>query len=376
MTGSNKKCISVHNLKTNMVLADDAIAKNGQILIPAGTVITENHLFRMNLYQILSAVVLKDSTTEAIEVATNPPVSEDDHVLTPALISINDHSPHRTEDYLRFSKAFTQVDQDIRNHFDAILLGQPIDSQSLLTSVETMMKSVRLKSDLFTYMSHIKGDNDHTYAHSVNVAILCNTLGRWLKMKENEIKDLTIAALIHDIGKTKISPEILNKIDRLTEEEYDAVRQHAQLGYNIIDYSDLSDRIKQAVLLHHERNDGSGYPFGYTGQQIPDFAKIIAIADIYDAMTSSRSYHTKFSPFKVIQLFEQESAGYLDTKYLFIFLENIAHYYLGEEVLLSDGSKGKIVFIHNESPSRPIIKSGDEMIDLMTTRNLSIEELL
>lgn len=371
MSESKTKRISVYNLKTGMVLADDAVTQNGQLLIPAATVITENHLFRMNLYQIISAVVLNDSATEAIELATSTPTN-DDELLIMSDLSMKEQRLNKTENYLRFSKAFSKVDHIIREHFDAIVMGKPIDQETLLATTETIMNSVRLKSDLFTYMSHIKADDHHTYVHSINVSILCNIFGHWIKMDKDEIQDLTLAALMHDIGKTKIRAELLNKIEKLTEDEFNEVRQHAQLGYDLLKNSALNDRIKQAVLLHHERNDGSGYPFGYTREQIPDFAKIIAITDIYDAMTSSRSYHTKFSPFKVIQLFEQESYGYLDTKYLFIFLENIAHYYLGEEVKLSDGSTGKIVFIHNESPSRPIIQSGDEMIDLMITRELTI----
>lgn len=372
-----KKRISVHNLVSGMILAEEIVTLNGQLFIPKDTVITEHHLFRMNLYQVLSVVIYEESDINADDrLLDTPEMVHQEPMMMSKDLDVSEIRLNRTENFLRFNKAFMRVDHILREHFDAIVTGAPVEGKKLLTATESLMKSVRLKSDLFTYMSHIHSDDYHTYVHSVNVSILCNIFGEWLKLTESEIEELTIAALIHDIGKTMIPTALLNKSEKLTEEEYNQVHKHAQLGYEIIRNSNLSDQIKNAVLLHHERNDGSGYPFGYTSEEIPDFAKIIAIADVYNAMTSNRSYHQKFSPFKVIQLFEQESYGYLDTKFLFIFLENIAHYYLGEEVRLNNGMTGKIVFIHNQSPSRPIIQMEDTMVDLMTTPELAIEEIL
>lgn len=370
---NSRQRISVHNLKTGMILADDAVTPNGQLLIPSGTAVTENHLFRMNLYQILSAVIL-------IEEGSNPldPLLDNsgDDVMLPGNMHCSEIRLRKTENFLRFNKVYMKVDTIIRELFDDILVGKAIDEKKILAATDALINSARLKSDLFSYMHQIHSEHYHTYVHSINVSILCNIFGRWLKLSKDDLDALTFAALIHDIGKTKISINLLNKSEKLTEEEFNELREHVQIGYDLIKDSDFSPQIKQSVLLHHERNDGSGYPFGFTRKQIPDFAKIIAITDVYDAMTTSRTYHKKFSPFNVIQIFEQESYGYLDTKFLFTFLENIAHYYLGEEVRLSDGTIGKIVFIHNQSPSRPIIQTGDVMIDLLTTKDLSIEAVL
>ena len=369
----NHQRINVHSLKTGMVLAEDAVTPNGQLLIPSGTEITENHLFRMNLYQISSAAVLiMDGATAIDPLLDNP----SDDVMMPGNMNPKGIRLRKTESFLRFNNVYMKVDTIVRDLFDDIEAGNPIDQAKLLAAIDTLMNSARLKSDLFNYMNQIHSEDYHTYVHSINVAILCNIFGSWLKLPQDALDELTIAALIHDIGKTKIPNKLLNKSEKLTEEEFNQLHQHVQIGYDMIKDTTLSDRIKKSVLLHHERNNGSGYPFEFTREQIPDFAKIIAITDVYDAMTSSRTYHKKFSPFKVIQLFEQESCGYLDTKFLFTFLEDIAHYYLGEEVKLSDGTIGKIVFIHNQSPSRPIIQSGDLMIDLLITEDLSIEEIL
>lgn len=370
---NSRQRISIHNLKAGMVLADDAVTPNGQLLIPSGTRLTENHLFRMNLYQILSAAIQITDGKNPVD-----PLLETmaDEVFLPGDMHTNEIRLRKTEGFLRFNKVYMKVDTIIRELFDDLLLGHPIDEKKLLATTDTLISSARLKSDLFTYMHQIRSENYHTYVHSINVSILCNMFGHWLKLPKEDLDELTLAALIHDIGKTKISLDLLNKSEKLTEEEFNQVREHAQIGYEIIKESNFSQTVKDAVLLHHERNDGSGYPFGFTREEIPDFAKIIAITDVYDAMTTNRTYHKKFSPFNVIQIFEQEPYGNLDAKFLFTFLENIAHHYLGEEVRLSDGTIGKIVFIHNQSPSRPIIQAGDLMIDLLATETLTIDEIL
>ena len=375
MADSRRKRISVHDVQIGMVLDEDAITPKGQMLIPAGTSITEKHLFRMNLYQILSVVIRLEGDPKD-PVAQQEVGDLEELPLQPQESIGSERILNRTESFLRFNKVFGKVEQNVRTQFDEIIGGGTPDRKKLLATTQTLMNSVRLKSDLFAYMSHMKADDQHTFVHSVNVGMLCNIFGQWLKLSPEETEDLTMAGLVHDIGKTQVPSEVLNKPDRLTEDEFNQVRMHTKMGYDLVKDLNISDAVKQAVLLHHERNDGSGYPFGFQRDQIPEFAKIVAIADVYEAMTSARTYHKKFSPFKVIQLFEQESYGYLDTKYLFTFLENIAHYYLGEQVRLTDGTEGKIVFIHNQSPSRPIIQSGDAMIDLLTDRSVEIDEIL
>ncbi len=364
-----RKRISVQNAKIDMELADDAITPNGMLLVPKDTVLTDKHLFRMNLYQILS-IVIKDFD-DSVDIFDEGIDAQSDTADT----IVEAHQPN-TEAFKHFKMVFEKVEDNVKEHLEALSEGRPIETKAMIATTEALMGSLRLKSELFTYMNHLKSEDSHTYVHSINVSMLCNIFGRWLKMSQNEIEELTLAGLIHDIGKTKIDAAILNKPGKLTAKESELMKQHTKLGYDIIRDQEISEQVKLGVLMHHERNDGTGYPMGLKGESIPDFAKIIAIVDVYDAMTSSRSYHKKFSPFKVIQMFEQESYGYLDTKFLFIFLENIAHYYLGEIAKLSDGTEAKIVFIHNTSPSRPIVQTGNQMIDLLTNHKLDIEEIL
>ena len=206
--------------------------------------------------------------------------------------------------------------------------------------------------------------------------MLCNIIGHWLHLTPKQIEEITLAGLLHDIGKLRIDKAILKKPSKLSDREFNEIKLHPVYGYDLIKHMNISENIKLGVLLHHEKMDGSGYPYGYKETNINDFAKIISIADIYDAMTSDRSYHKKYSPFTVISTFEHDSYGILDTKFLFVFLQNIAHNYLGTKIKLSNGQIGKVVFIHDNSPSRPIVQIGNTMLDLLLEPSIDIEEIL
>ena len=218
--------------------------------------------------------------------------------------------------------------------------------------------------------------DDLTYVHSVNVALIASILGQWLKFSEKDIRILTISGLLHDIGKIMIPNEILTKPGKLTVAEYNIMKQHVNFGYEKVKNQNIDIRIKEACLLHHEKCDGTGYPFGLKSDHIPAVAKIIAIADVYDAMTSPRVYRGPTCPFDVINLFEQEGFQKYDSRYIMIFLRRIAESYLNENVRLSDGRSGKLIYINNHALSRPVVMADGEAIDLRKERYLRIEEIM
>ena len=137
-----------------------------------------------------------------------------------------------------------------------------------------------------------------------------------------------------------------------------------------------SDHIRNAALMHHERYDGSGYPMRISGKQIDPYARIVAIADVYDAMTAARVYRGPLCPFRVIEIFEQEGFEKYDVEYLLTFLENVVNTYLQCDCKLSDGRKAKIIFINKDKLSRPTVQCGNEYIKLADHPDLTIEELL
>ena len=221
-----------------------------------------------------------------------------------------------------------------------------------------------------------KEADSYTYTHSINVALLSVLIGKWMKYGQNMIDSLMIAGLLHDIGKMKIDPKILNKPDKLTDEEFEEVKKHPMYSYELLqDNKELSLDIKIGILMHHERMDGSGYPYGVFNENINDIAKILAVADAYDAMISERPYQKKRSPFEVMQLMQEGVFGKLDTKILLTFLSNIATYYIGTYVILNTGEVAEVVAINPSCVYRPIVKVQERYIDMYSDYSVEIIDL-
>lgn len=356
--------LNINKIKPGMKLAEDVYTPKGLMLIPNRTIIDEKHIFRIKLYQIVSVYILVEN-----EVKIEPEESMKEVLNSTFIHEI-------TQNFSDFKERYIVHHEITEKKLNAVNNGEPINENDLFEVTTVLVDSMKTKSDLFNYMYHLREEDDYTYTHCLNVSILANIFAHWLKLSETQIKEVTISGLLHDIGKIKIDNLVLNKPGKLTPEEFDLIKKHSSYGYDTIKDQKISLEIKQGVLYHHEKGDGTGYPEGLMEQDIPLYAKIITIVDIYDAMTSNRSYHNKFSPFKVIRMFEQESYGLLDTKLLFVFLENIAHNYLGKDVVLSTGERARVVFIHNQAPSRPIVQINEKMLDLMFEPSITIDEIL
>jgi putative nucleotidyltransferase with HDIG domain len=237
-------------------------------------------------------------------------------------------------------------------------------------SIEPLINS----NGVINHMQMVRRQDDYTFHHSVNVAVICGMLGKWLGYSGDDLKDLMLAGLLHDVGKTQIPIEILNKPGKLTPEEMEIMRLHTIRGYHLVrGMSNVSRGVIYGVLQHHERFDGSGYPFAVPGDKIHKHAKIIAIADIYDAMTSDRVYHRKASPFAVVEMIVEEMFDKLDPAIGAVFLNNVRDYFVGNIVELSDGRQAEVIYLGQFMASRPIVMTQDqEYIDLECNKSLSI----
>ena len=202
--------------------------------------------------------------------------------------------------------------------------------------------------------------DDSVYVHSLNVSLICRQIGKWIKADDATLDMLTLAGLLHDIGKLKIPTELLNKPGKYTDEEFAQVRLHTQYGYELLKPLPLDAHIKLAALSHHERCDGTGYPNGLTTNDIDPYARVVAIADVYDAMTTARSYRAPLCAFQVLA-----------------FLNRIAGTYQNHRILLSDGRSANIVMLNDKQLSRPIVQLDDgSCIDLSTAGDLHIQAVL
>jgi HD-GYP domain-containing protein (c-di-GMP phosphodiesterase class II) len=211
----------------------------------------------------------------------------------------------------------------------------------------------------------------------MNVALVCKMFAGWLKFSETETNNLILAGLLHDIGKMLIPKSILTKPTKLTDEEFQTMKNHSQLGYSILKNQNADSHICLAALQHHERCDGSGYPLGLTAAQIDSYAKIVAIADVYDALTASRVYRGPVCPLEAIGIFQTEGLTKYDPKYLMCFLDGIMNAYQNCTVRLSTGVIGRIVMMQRNSLDRPVVQiSDDQFIDLNKTPGVTVAEII
>jgi putative nucleotidyltransferase with HDIG domain len=285
--------------------------------------------------------------------------------------------PEKKQEFLNFKKTYEEKEQEVAETLIQIGDGVKIDLAKTFSLTDNIMAQLEHKNDIFRYLGHMKDFDNHTFSHCSNVSLLCNLFGQWLGYSADQLLELTVSGILHDVGKTLIPLDILNKKGKLTPEEYDTIKNHTVHGYKLLEKQTVPNSIRMVVLQHHEKTDGSGYPFGVRDDKIHTYAKIASICDIYDAMTSTRSYREKICPFEVIRTFETGVYGALDTELLFIFLNKIAFVYLNSRVLLSDGREAEVIFITEKKPSRPMVKTADgKIINLMDQPDLTIEKIL
>ena len=280
-----------------------------------------------------------------------------------------------SEEFEEFREAYQNCTEQLATLIDNFVHKQmPLEDEQLLSDIRGVFNRHSTGLGIMAMLVNVQEIDTSTYAHSVNTAIISRVFGGWIGITNpHELDVLTMCGLYHDIGKSLIPNAILTKPRTLNDAEREKMNEHPVLGYQILKDSNIDRRIKLAALQHHERGDGSGYPNGLLATFTNDYSKIVAIADVYDAMTADRCYRAGICPFEVIAQFQREPMGKYDHKYLPVFLENIAHSYLNEGVLLSDGSRGKITMINPNSLASPLVLLDDgSFVDLAERKDIYI----
>ncbi len=347
--------IKIEDIQKNMIVDEDVFSSVGNLIVGRGFSVT-NVMILKNL--------LRQHRIDKIKVLT---LSEE--ILAPTAKEKID------QEIVDFKSEFKGVVDAIENEFSNLLSGE-IKEENLNSLVENsvnMQKSSTL--NVFQMMQKIKDNDDVTFSHCYSVSLSAYAIGKWLGLSEEKLKELTLSAILSDAGKSSVPTEILMKKGILDNNEFNEMKKHVFYSYNMIDNSDVKKEIKDAIKYHHEREDGSGYHEGLKGDQIPFYAKIIAIADVYTALTSKRPYRDKRTPFEALKIMESEFMDKLDVSILTTFLRRIAENYIGNPVKLSNGMNAEIVFLSNSQLSRPIVRytDSDKVIDLSSKENKDIE---
>ncbi len=371
------KKLAPEKLKPGMITAEPISTKRGQVIAPAGSILTSQIIARVSFYKITSVAVKDEIPTSsdvneklvAAEAAESDVIDEKgvaemfaDEPATLSQIKSYTQTLINSPEYKDFQTSYALNIAALKDAMIKIIVDNDTSNCATIVNKSSELFTTHTSLQIFDMVHTLQSMNDAIYSHSLNVALIARAIAKWMGYKREQLEIVTAAGLLHDIGKVKIDPAILNKKEKLTDEEFDTVRSHARLGFDILKRTNLSPHIKYAALQHHERADGSGYPRGLEMEEIDDVASIIAIADVYDAMISTRSWRPPMCPFQVIAHFEEEGYSKYDPEIIYTLMERLAGCYSSARVLLSDGRGGKVVYLNKKKLSRPIISMDDNTI--------------
>lgn len=230
------------------------------------------------------------------------------------------------------------------------------DIRRISSIVEEIIDQLFLQKDFVFSLSQLRAVDDYTYHHSVNVGVLSLIIGIEVGLEKEALMKLGMGAILHDIGKVMIPEDILNKPTRLTAEEYAEVKKHTVYGYKIMKEAGMSEDSALIALHHHEKYDGSGYTFGLEKKKIPLFARIVAVADVYDAMSNDRVYQKRSTPDKVYREITHLGDKHFDKDIMESFAKHICIYPTGTGVILNTGHRGIVLEQNKLYPESPMVR--------------------
>ena len=365
-----------NKLEKGMVLEEDVVNSEGIRLLVKGTVVKEPHRIKS---------IMKMNGITMVKVQGKTEVPEEGKELEEELSSdlkpfatVKSETQIEKEKTMASRRAFTErfheKCEQLKSDFEKIVTGKALKSEDLYPRIQDTLEIFQKESNIFQLMQSLREVKDLTYAHGQNVALTAYSLGKWLDLSLNELEELILASLLIDIGKAKVPRETLYKTSTLNEEEQLEVRRHVLYSYEMIKgYACIGKSVKEAVLYHHERMDGSGYPLGLRGEEIPLYARILAIADLYAALTAKRPYREAKTPFEAIEIIKQDYIDKLDGAIWYTFLKKMGDNFIGQRVILNNGEEGKIVFMPSRDITRPIVEVEGALIDLSRDSSYNIK---
>lgn len=365
-------------LVPGMIVAEDLFDLNNRLLLPKGAVLTDAIISTFSIHGVFNVLVSMPKKPVAPKAAPAPATVVAKAPAVPA------HGFATHYERIRESEEFKKFHQDYDNNINTfkqyiklVLSGKAsLDAGSLYNNTIAQLSNLPNGTNLFDLLQNMRDYDDSVFAHSLNVSLICRILAQWLKLSDSEVELAATCGLLHDIGKLNIPAEILTKPGKLTPAEFQTIKKHTVFGYQTLLHNNIDHDICEAALMHHERCDGSGYPLRSKADEINFYAKLVAIADVYDAMTAARVYRGPLCPFQVIDLFTHEGLQKYDPDMIMTFLEHIVTTYVSNACTLSDGREGTIVFINKDDLAHPIVQIGNSCVNLSRAQGLEIVNLI
>jgi len=328
MPEENMRKIQIDYAKPGMILARSIFTSDGNVLLGCGVRLNQRYIDRLKEKGIYH-IYIEDELSQGIEI----------------IDVITDETRIKAKEIVR------SVMFDIAKGYEIS------DAYQVTKIVNQIVDELLENKDVLVNLNDMRLMDDYTFGHCVNVCVLSVMTGIAMGYNQLRLRELGVGALLHDIGKMKIPISLLNKPGQLTDDEYNEIKRHTILGFDILRNCDaISKTSANTALAHHERCDGTGYPNGLMKDQIHDFSKIVAIADVYDAMTSDRAYRKALEPYKAVEYIQGMSMTQFDYNVVKVFIGNISIYPVGSGVVLNTGEKGLVVKVNKEFPTRPRVR--------------------
>ena len=280
------------------------------------------------------------------------------------------------------TEAISNIHNLADNFIDSSKGVQQSDVDAIGDTTEELIDSLSSHKDILINIADIKMYDDYTYHHSLSVAIMAIAIGIELGLSHDMLSDIGLAGLLHDIGKVAVPIEIITKPGRLTSDEFNTVKMHPVHAANHLKERHLvNDNVYNGIVGHHEKLDGSGYPNHLKGDEIHPYARILAVADVYDALTSNRPYRIPNPPYEAIEFIMGGMGSHFDEKVVQAFLRKVAPYPAGSKVKLSNGQAAYVMKNYPDQPLRPLVavEGSTVLYDLSldpSCMNIVIQELL
>ncbi|KHE73185.1 HD-GYP domain-containing protein [Halobacillus sp. BBL2006] len=358
-------------LTSGCIITKDVMGRTNRPIVPKNTVVHPIHIS-----------VLRDFSIQSVEVATKlndgqPFIPNHQMEDEEASATTNDTPQELTP--FSFQEQYLEAVQSYKRWFANWKAGSPVDIQAVRrVMVPLLEKAVEVKKDVFL-LHHYSSSEDYLYHHSVTMGMMSGYLAHQMGSNYGEWIQVGLAGVLSDCGMSQVDEKILHKEGPLSEEEYNQVKKHPTYSYRLVEkIPSLSSGAKLAVLQHHERLNGSGYPLGLRQEKLHPFSQLIAVSDMYHAMTSERLYRKKQAPLKVLEEILQEQFGRYDHKVIQALVKEMIHFSTGSKVRLSNNKTAEVLFVDHTHPTRPMIRLDDnsEIYQLKEHLHLHIEEVI
>ncbi|WP_438314016.1 HD-GYP domain-containing protein [Sporosarcina sp. FA9] len=361
--------VKVSGLRPGFRISEDIFANTSNPIIRQNSELTAEHLEILDVFGVKKikvhdlVVIKKEESLDSDDFASIDP----DDILSKIPMNQIDTVTLYRDAVQKYKKEFSSWQAGIKP-----------DVAKVRAIIIPLVDAFIGQKKLLPILNDLSNLKEYMYHHSIAVGILSSAISNQMELPLGQTIQVGISGALADCGMAKIDESIINKAAFLTSSEFNEVKKHTIYSYQMIqDTPLLRQEMKLAIIQHHERLDGSGYPRGEKREEISIYSQIVAVADVFHAMTSERVYREKVSPYKVIEMITEEEFGKFDIKVVQALHNLVGDLSIGTKVRLTNGDEGEVIFVHRDARLRPMVKlSNGSIMDLTVNRSIAVERVL